>query len=315
MSDIGFKVSSKGVDVKTGGVSDLLLDSEYQTLRIYKLGTTTITTDGSGNGTATVSHGLPYTPAFMVFMKAEAVHPKTEVSSGNVWFDTPGWAHTWLSWSSYNSDFNAYTDTANLNLIITGGTASTTFTFKYFILLDLAKEYTSTGSIGTQDIGFKLAKEQKDVKDSKQYELTYLSSTKTFKYLSAYSGTRTMHLNAMSSTTDIQVASLDITHNLGYPPVFLVYRDSSLESGTMRCPTIKMDTTSTTHLIYSAEAWSNSTKVQCSIYRGPFTKRIVSGGGIGGPGGGTPPPTPYGSLPFPAEDVTFKYIIFSEPLE
>jgi hypothetical protein len=66
MADWGIKISQDGYDVKTAPIDKLVLTSKANQWKVHMKGTVTFTSNGS---TITVSHGLGYTPAFIVMTK------------------------------------------------------------------------------------------------------------------------------------------------------------------------------------------------------------------------------------------------------
>jgi len=63
MTDYGFKVSKAGHDVKAAADENLIYSSKFWSLAVLAHATGTI--GGGGTG---ISHGLSYTPAFLLFV-------------------------------------------------------------------------------------------------------------------------------------------------------------------------------------------------------------------------------------------------------
>ncbi len=81
MSDYGFKVSKEGVSVKTASNKELLVSSQFDTLKIFRTGTLsvvypeeTLAAMGSSTRTATVNHNLGYYPLVTPFVRQEAAY-------------------------------------------------------------------------------------------------------------------------------------------------------------------------------------------------------------------------------------------------
>ena|SRR3990172_4636542 len=62
MARYGLKVSKPGYDVKTAADENLLLTTELPNYKVYSSGTFSLTTNGSGEGTAFITHDLGYAP-------------------------------------------------------------------------------------------------------------------------------------------------------------------------------------------------------------------------------------------------------------
>jgi len=70
--DYGLKISKPGFDVFTAAAKDLAFGSQYDTLKVYASGTGDFTSDFSTNQVDTISHGLSYRPAFVVYSEIHA---------------------------------------------------------------------------------------------------------------------------------------------------------------------------------------------------------------------------------------------------
>lgn len=70
MSDHGIKWT-KGADVSTAGLKDLLIHSSFPLLKIKEIGTGSVTYEHDGTGTdqLVVDHGLSYTPLYRFLMQ------------------------------------------------------------------------------------------------------------------------------------------------------------------------------------------------------------------------------------------------------
>ncbi len=288
MTDFGFKVSSSGNDVKTTAKSDLLSYSEGLSFKSFMRGTTTLTLDGSGNGTKTIAHNLGFSPSFLVYVKDTARHPLNQTTVSNCYFSIPGYGN---AWSTLN-DYDAYSDATNLTIQVFGGVASQVVTLYYNIFIDLGTSFTGNIYKGTQDFGMKVAKEKVSTDDN-DYSLTMISSYPPLKHKKGNMGTRTLHLNAFTAPVNsYQVMYYDIYHGLGYTPLFLSYIVSGTNSYLM--PYVLLNSVETPYVWY--EAFADNTRLRLSVTRCTLT-------------------IPTDARTFGAEDVTFKYIIFSEPLE
>ena len=288
MTDFGFKVSGQGNDVKTTAKSDLLSYSEGLSFKTFLSGTTTLTLDGTGAGIKTITHNLGFAPAFMTFLKSSAVSPSNGTTYPNCYFSPVGYDNKFLR---SVSDFEAYSDATSLYIQVWGGTPLTTITLSYFIFADIVSAFTSDVYKGTKDMGIKIAKEGLSASESSLYELTMNSNYPPMKFKKGDMGTSTLHLNAFTGPVGgFQTMVTEIPHNKGYIPVFLV---SYQVSGGPLFRTPFMTLNGLDQPDYWVEAFVDATKLRLAI-----TRQLVSEWSTHN-----------------AEDVTFKYLIFSEPIQ
>lgn len=66
-----FKISRPGIDADTAADKDLVFDMSAEVLKTIQSGKTSITLDGSSDGSTTVYHNLGYYPTFMIFYGVE----------------------------------------------------------------------------------------------------------------------------------------------------------------------------------------------------------------------------------------------------
>lgn len=222
MTDYGFKVGS---NLYTDDDKDLPFTSKYSSLKLYKWGDAQFTTDGSGAGSVSVSHGLDYTPIVVVFKKFTAQYTFLSATT------YPNSYRLVNSQNAYDtSGFYQYADGSQLTIYATGASATTTYYFRYMIFVDLSKDYSSTTGLSlTGDFGFKVSKPGKDVFTSEEYEMAYSSKYKSLQFYDNHILSSSLTLPAMYATkydTDAEEATyVDFNHSLGYPPFFLVYSD------------------------------------------------------------------------------------------
>lgn len=121
----GFKVSKAGQNAATASGKNLSFSSEYNSLVVASRGSTTISTNGSGAGTRTVSHGLSYAPSYVTFFEIE---PGTDTYYTGMYLDNGASSCTFIT----------TTDSTNITMNIIGGDASSTYDIYYFIFYDQA---------------------------------------------------------------------------------------------------------------------------------------------------------------------------------
>lgn len=258
MGSWGLRVSKPGDNVET--VEDKLVQfsTKYSTLKVYAEAQVNFTTNGAGAGSLTVAHGLGFAPAFYVFNKATYQDSFYEGTSyPNCYFPIGIW-----------SEFEVYTDSTNLYIGGSGLSANTTYYFKYYILMDLAEDFSGSQLITLENnYGFKVSKPGTDVTTAKEYQLAYSSKYKSLQYYDVSFKTGSMSLPGFTnSVVDPQPRAgtyIDITHGLGYAPFFLVFYHSSLMADANQYQELPFqllhgdDTTSSQYY-----AWANSTKVR-----------------------------------------------------
>lgn len=228
MGNYGVKVSEPGVDVlTTNNPNDLQFTSQYSTLKLFRWGSKSLTTDGSGNGSVTVPHYLGYAPAHLVFRKGTAQYTFVDASSyPNSYF--PLGAINLFSEDENHKAFSCSTNSTHLTISCSGGTASTTFNFRYYIFIDLAQNFSGEDQVGQlRDWGFKVSKENKPVLTAKEYEMNYSSKYKSVQFYPQSQFSQDLTLPAMAAsyhdTYEEEMTYVDFIHNLGYPPLFIAF--------------------------------------------------------------------------------------------
>lgn len=233
MADYGIKL---GTNAWTDSDLDLQFTSKYSSLKIYKWGNASFTTDGSGVGSVTINHNLGYAPMSVVFVKYTA---SNSLMSG---------ATTYANAFSHLGGFNLYNGGYNggleqISIITEVSTtsitikntelennlqASTTYNFRYYILVDKSQTFTDASNVSqTSDIGFKVATSGKDVFSSPEHELAYSSKYKALQYYRGHIKSASLTLPTMFAspydTTQEEGTYVDFNHSLGYAPFFLAY--------------------------------------------------------------------------------------------
>jgi hypothetical protein len=184
-----------------------------------------LTTDGSGNGTVSVEHNMGYAPAHFVFRKGTAQYTFLDASSYSNAFIPVGFeSDLWMG----EKRFNCYTTSTHLVINADGQDASTTYYFRYYLLVDLAEEFTGTGGIEkTNNFGLKISRDGYDVTTAEEYQMAYSQKYKSLQYYDENYKTQELSLpNFWASAVDTEVEAgtyVDILHGLGYPPFFLAF--------------------------------------------------------------------------------------------
>lgn len=216
MVDYGVKI---GPDTSTDTDLELDFTSGLGTLKVYKWGTTTITPDASGNGTSDIVHDLDYAPCILVFVK----------NSSNEWYQIGGASDLFLG--DATSGIFAFSDADKLRIQTIGGDsklAQVERTFKYYILIDKAQEFSSASGISlTNDYGMKVSEAGSSVLTAEEYKMAFSSKYKSLQYFEESIKEETLTLPAMwtsyvSQSLD-EEQHVDFTHGLGYAPLFFCW--------------------------------------------------------------------------------------------
>lgn len=107
--------------------NNLLFSSTFLSPKIYKQGNGSLTTDASGNGTASISHDLTYSPVYLVYINpcrsiVREVHGPG--SPDNIW-------------GLIDNNFSFVTSTPQLlKLDIQNSQVNKVYNFSYFIFVD-----------------------------------------------------------------------------------------------------------------------------------------------------------------------------------
>jgi hypothetical protein len=187
-----------------------------------------------------------------------------------------------------------------LNVQIKGGATSTLYTFRYYILADVAKITGDAGSYGfTKDFGFKVAKPGKNVITGEEYDMVYSSKYKALQYYTAHKLSNTLDLPIMfASVVDTFVEEgqyVDFTHNLGYPPLFVSFFESSSPAiSPTEIPYNEENSIDATD--FSVSGFCDATRVRLSFWR---SSTYFSGSVLD---------------TWPATTITVRTIIFTENL-
>jgi len=275
MAHFGLKFSDSGEDVGSAEDKDLVYSTKFSTLKLYSWDDTTLTTDGGGDGTREITHSLGYAPAFFTFNKCTASWSFMDGSSySNAYVPDVG---TWNLWAddAYHHAIHAYSDSSKFYFQARDATASKTYNLRYYLLADLAEDFSGSGGPTTsENYGLKISKPGVDVKTAQEYELAYSTKYKALQYHNVSFKTHSLTLPGIwASCYDTSVEEgtyVDINHGLGYPPLFLAFFESDgngpITSG------VHLQVPFATHnsidlFNYSVAGFCDSTRVRLSFYR------------------------------------------------
>jgi len=300
MGDFGLKISRAGDDVKTTDDLDLAYTSKFSTLKFYRWGNLSLTTNGSGDGSVTYNHDLGYAPAHRVFRKGTAQFTYLDASSYTNSFFPLGAANVFSSGVLHQA-FKTYSDDDNLVITATGAGASTTYDFRFYLLVDLAQAFSGDDNVGVlKDYGFKVSQEGFSVLTAKEYQLSHSSKYKSIQYYPQNIYSQALSLPAFfASPLDTFVEAgtyVDFNHDLGYAPFFLAYNEFTI-GGSDRIRSIPFNTENAIDVVnYSVAGFADATRVRLYFYE---ASQYATG-------------TLYDN--FPATTITTKCFVFTENL-
>lgn len=258
MGDYGIMLSDEGDNVLTQVAETAKFSTKYSRLKIFMEGNTQFTTNGSGDGSVEISHGLNYTPAWYVFNKDSYQDTFFEATTYNNCFFPIG------IWSL----FDVYTTDSVLHISCTGLDASTTYYFRYYILVDLAGDFSGSSGITTaNDYGFKVSKPGYDVLTCEEYQLADSSKYKALQYYQESCQEETMSLPGYTASILDQTPEagtyIDFEHGLGYPPFFLAFYHSSLMVDENRYQELPFQTlTGNDQSASQIYGWADNTRIR-----------------------------------------------------
>ncbi len=201
----GARVSQLGYDAQAAADINLLYDSSWPLLKIHMEGTITVDTS-SGTEQTIIAHNLGYPPAFIymgnVDSQAEVFgyfgHQSVLVDSTNLY---------------YNPAFEPPTGTQTISYRIFRYNLQTPFT------APVISTANNTQTVLNNEFGIYATVPGKNVSSTDLRDYTINSDTRSFMVHQSVYG----RVTSDPSFTNSVIA----THNLSYPPMFLVYTDES----------------------------------------------------------------------------------------
>jgi len=304
MGNYGLKVSKLGSSTGTATIArNLQFTSKYSGLKFYKAGTLSVAKPGTATAYGTVAHDLGFEPAHFVWRKFTATNSKFGTATYPNAYSPIGAPNMWIPESDSTEDITSYTNSSDLVVKVNTGTTLGTYDFKYYVLVDLANDYSGTvGGITTKDYGFKVSKPGVDIGTAKEYQLVYSSKYKALQYYDESFGTGSISLpTQFPDYFDQEVYSggyIDFYHGLGYPPFFFSFyktdSDIVIDNTTALETPFYQPLNDTGNMVISSSCFATDEFIRLSILR--FTGTGFS----------------LGSLP--AENVNFKLYTTTEDL-
>lgn len=255
-----FNISTSGQNADTTNPNNLVVTSLKKELKITKQESGVISIpDGSWNATVAKPHGLGYEPAFMAYFK----YPD---DSTRYWIAGTFMGNLGLS----DYDSKARVNKQNIYLTIdrseTGSSSGAVSGSYIYILFDQPAVMGVSGNdkpIGyTQsNQGLIVSQEGINANEAKLYEQQFNSNTDYLKYHT----TKTGRINY--DNTSNGASTTNITHNLGYVPLFMMYGKSTEETFYSSAPQGKVP------LPFIASAGADKTNITINL--------VWAGGGSG----------------------------------
>jgi len=229
MSDYVFKISNKGDDVKTTADKDLFFNGDSPVLKSFKIADISMVCNGSGVGSATISHNLNYKPAYFIFLKGDT----------RDWFDADNntYSNCFFPIGSLNNWYEnqnieyiqAISTDGQIDLSVNNASfANKTLNFRYILCVDPALSASGVSGLTASEYGLWISKKGKDVKTAEEYDLTFSSDYKALQFHNVHKFSEesiTLPLNRASIDSQNQESGgyVDFNHNLGYQPFFIAY--------------------------------------------------------------------------------------------
>ena len=266
-----------GTNADTNTDFQVKFTTKYSTLKLLKWGNAKLVTDGSGDGSVDVYHGLGYAPIVVVFRKFTAQYTLlSSTTYANCFYDAN-------SINAYVTDgtFDYYADKEKIHIFgpsvggISNGsrTPNKEYEFRYMIFVDPSELFGSQPNAPlNRNFGFKSAKIGKNVLIAREFEMNYSSKYRALQYFENHIEGASLTLPAMQATTYDPVADeatyVDFEHNLGYPPFFMVFSDLG-GSSIYEVPYLEVGTpVSSSYEGYEeVSAWCNSERVRVLFHR------------------------------------------------
>lgn len=219
MTDIVFNVSKDGYNADTTNLNNLVASSLGKELKITKQIQGSITIPSAASEvTDVIPHGLTYEPAFLPYFE----YPD---DPGRWWVGRTLMGN--LGLSDYDSD--ARVNKENITLVASRGDSLEVGdkTLNYsFLLFDQPAAYIAGGNdlpVGfiKQDVGLIVSEPGINAYSAPLYKQQFNSSTDFLKYHDTIPG-KINYNNSIDGASTV-----NLTHNLGYVPVFMLYGGSS----------------------------------------------------------------------------------------
>lgn len=209
MSDF-LRLAQPGYDVHTAGDENLIYDSRWPLLKIFKQGS--FKTDDVTQTSVIFDHNLGYVPFFWYFAN-------TPINAWANFGDVGTQERSEFMGPIGGGNIEASDKQLKFNASGAGGTGKAQL-YYYVFALDITKPYIApiikTGAVRGQrgDRVFKIAKENKDIKSNDLFDFII------------HSRARSPLIHSVTPSKG-EVKSLTVDHNLGYQPMFFGFQKTT----------------------------------------------------------------------------------------
>lgn len=222
-----------GNNLDTDTDVNLKLSTDYSSNKQYKWVDAQFTTNGSGVGSVTVSHGLDFEPMMEVWGKHTAQFTFLSTTSYSNAYSLIDSLNSYRPYGRgiiyFADDENVTIKTVAVGGIGGGASPNTTYHFRVLVWVDPVVSSVSDSGITPSDIVFKTSQSDVDVLTGDEHEMIYSSDYKAYEYYSNHKKASSLTLPEMFASahdTFVQEATyVDFLHNLGYPPRHKFYSD------------------------------------------------------------------------------------------
>ncbi len=212
--EYGIFITKEGKNVlQKQSINDYILNSNFNTLKIFRQIEGIIPVPLGGEGTVTVPHGLGYQPAFLAYYKLKP----NDTTWPNSW---------WLDWTSLNSGIVSNDDYRSNGTLVTNSDitfkaedgasqGARDIEFKAFLLTDSIDlvDKNLKGLVLSKKEGFKISKPNINVLQAKAHELLISSEYETLKYHTEFNSSITIPASSIAESKG------PFRHGLGYVPI------------------------------------------------------------------------------------------------
>jgi len=218
---IVFNISREGQNADTLNPNNLVVTSNATQFKILKTGIKTVSiSDGSFSNSGKIDHGMDYRPAYLSYVE----YPD---DPGRFWMIRTDMGTNGISSYGSESNCNSYSLKFEVDRFNIGSSGNVSANFSYLIFDQPAYAGAKGDGIPmgykSSDQGIIVSKEGFDADNSSLYNQQINSNADYLKY--HYTRDLTTTFNTVSNGSK----TIDVTHNLGYIPVFSVYGKPSTE--------------------------------------------------------------------------------------
>jgi len=224
----GIKISKPTFNVRTADPKDLVLSSEFNSIKIKEVLQQQFNTGTGVPQTFEINHNLGYTPGYHAFVRI-----------GTKWYGDIGEESTtsllWISWIDDNKFY-----------IYAGGNPDVNFTVRVYLMIDESNDSEAQTQFA-DPYGVRISKPGIDVRNAYDQQLVFASNFLTFKHVA------TATFTYAGSGGDQTVA-----HGLNFIPAWIALVDSASFGYTFPAPYLLVGN-------HEVHVWSDDTNIGVRI--------------------------------------------------